>query len=176
MSNRTNSILPESTFYQMVAFKSLWLKTGWRPIQTAVAKSNDCPVLPQHRALQTSNPAFYRIPRGPWCYYHKIHIPILAYSLVLALSGPVINTIFTTLHWCWRPLTLDLLAFALLQPWAPLSRLPEMCQVSTDSSCQYGTWDLGHFSWFPTHPPPFRLVLGHVYFLVASVSSEEIGI
>lgn len=120
MSNRANGILPESTLYQMVPFIRLWLKAGWKPLQTAsCGQSKDCPALPQCCALETSNPAFSLILGGPWCYYHKIHIRILVYSFVLAFSDPVIDIILITLHWCWRPFTLDLLAFALFTTMGP---------------------------------------------------------
>ena len=49
----------------------------------------------------------------------KFTPPTLAYSFVLAFSDPVTDTIFITLHWRWRPSTLDLWAFALFTTMGP---------------------------------------------------------
>lgn len=178
VNNGANSILPESIFYQMVPFIRLWLKAGWRPLQTgSCGQSKDCPALPHHRALETSNPAFSLIPGGLWCYYHKIHTPTLAYSFVLVFSDPVTDTIFITFHWRWRPSTLDLLAFALFTTMGP-SESPAR-NVQSLYWQQLPIRNLRPRTFFLVSYSSSSIRIGselYIYFLVAALSWEEIGI
>lgn len=84
MNNSADSILPESSFYQMVFSIRLWQKAGCRPLQTGSwSQSEDSPALHQHHALETSNPALHLLGGALWCCPHVICTPIL---ILLILS------------------------------------------------------------------------------------------
>lgn len=117
MSDSANSILPESTFYQVVAFVHCHLSVqGKRKEedhykQGAVAKVRMAQLCSQ--CSRQFQPSFLPASRKPLILFpHNLHHhPSL--FLRTCFSDPIIDTIFTIFCQYQRPFSLDLLAFAL---------------------------------------------------------------